>query len=93
MKSNIETELVETRKRIRKICEWFAALNKEISESELPHQGLPESVVTRIHDQNFRPDDLMAIRNTPFAWTMTNPYDWLWILHRYQNDYRKAVAS
>lgn len=81
---------VATRKRLRLICEWFQALNGEIAKSQLPEQGLPLEMVAKITAQNFDRADLMAIRGRPHYWTKSNPYEWLWILHRYQN---KQVAG
>ena len=75
---------IATSKRLRTICDWFNELNGRISGSQ-PETGLTENVVQDIQSQNFDRGDLMAIRNTPHKWTRHDPYQWLWILHRYQN--------
>jgi len=76
-------EEIATRKRLRLICEWFAGLNHRIVNP--PDQGLPKEVLQEIAAKNFDAGDLMAIRDRPHHWTRSNPYQWLWILHRYQN--------
>lgn len=80
---------IETNKRLRLICEFFYNLNERlIGISKPSDSGLPKNIISEIEAQNFDPSDLMAIRNTPGKWTRRNPYQWLWILHRYQNKSR-----
>jgi hypothetical protein len=78
-------EELETRRRLRQICDWFAALNFRTELVVVPKKGLPQWAIDEINRQHFNAGDLMAIRNTPHKWTKSDPYKWLWILHRYQN--------
>lgn len=82
--SDQSDEIVKIRKRLRKICEWFEALNSR-SGADQPDEGITEALREEIQSQNISKADLAAIRATPFKWTRGNPYEWLWILHRYQN--------
>jgi len=77
-------EEIATHKRLRQICDWFKDLNARVAASH-PVQGLTPKVVQEIAAQNFQRADLMAIRNAPHKWTRADPYKWLWLLHRYQN--------
>jgi hypothetical protein len=82
-----EIREIETRKRLRTICEWFDGLNERAAASQ-PENGLSPEVVAEISAQGFDRGDLMAIRQTPYMWALKDPYKWLWILHRYQNKYQ-----
>lgn len=75
--------MTATRKRLRLICEWFEKFNTKITKPDFGK--LTPEMRAEIEAQNFRSDDLMAIRNSPGSWTLRDPYIWLWILHRYQN--------
>jgi hypothetical protein len=88
MKSRIATSTpqeIEFKKRLRLICEWFDSLNGRMPSIDDADRGLPQSVIDEISAQQFDRTDLMAIRATPGKWTLRDPYKWLWILHRYQN--------
>lgn len=90
MRKKIQTPTeaeIATRKRLRLIGQWFNTLNiRLVANSSVPDgDGLPAPIRKEIDEQKFEPADLMAIRNEPFKWTRSNPYQWLWLLHRYQN--------
>lgn len=76
-------EEIATRKRLRLICQWFADFNKQGLGAEA--DCLNDSTRAQIDAQGFAFGDLVAIRNSPGSWHLGNPYEWLWILHRYTN--------
>lgn len=87
MKTETKQQLapeIETKKRLRLICEWFAQLSDKVATAE-PDRGLRPATIALIDAQGFERADLCAIRSTPGKWTLKNPYQWLWLLHRYQN--------
>jgi hypothetical protein len=87
---------IALRKKLRLTCECFATLNQTTDLRDDANAGqdsnfLPPAAVEAIaaycRDHNVTNADLMAIRSTPGRWTRSNPYDWLWMLHRYTNKY------
>ena len=97
---------IATRKRLRLICEWFSALNQSVSSRGESWETVEKRAFAEVEAQHFDRADLVAIRGCPGKWTRGNPYEWLWILHRYQNskqsktpankganEYKKKVCS
>jgi len=87
---------IALRKKLRLTCEFFATLNQTTDLRNDADAGqdsnfLPPAAVTAIaaycRDHDVTKADLVAIRSTPGRWTRSNPYDWLWMLHRYTNKY------
>jgi hypothetical protein len=94
---------IATRRRLRLACEFLgklaanemtthailAASNE--THATLSPTELSEETIAALRDYestHLQPGDLLAIRNRPGQWCLTNPYDWLWVLHRYQNKYQ-----
>jgi hypothetical protein len=83
---------IQTNKRLRLLCNELASINASVTDSEMKgcddaRNRLPARVVDAINALNADRADLMAIRQTPFKWH-SQPYNWLWMLHRYQNHYQ-----
>ena len=85
---------IAVRKKLRLTCEFFDTLNQTADLRDAANAGqdsnfLPPETVTAIEeycrDHEVNNADLMAIRDTPGRWTRSNPYAWLWMLHRYTN--------
>jgi hypothetical protein len=88
---------VALRKKLRLLCEFFANLNAEIVGDAEWDETLTPELVARIRaylaEHQIEPADLMAIRNRPGHWCHGNPYEWLWLLHRYLNHYRSQESG
>jgi hypothetical protein len=81
---------IATHKRLRLACEFLGKLATN-EPADLPPSDLSEEAVAAIRDYettHLQPGDLIAIRSRPGHWCLTNPYQWLWVLHRYQNKYQ-----
>jgi hypothetical protein len=85
---------ISLRKKLRLTCEFFAALNLTTGLHDAANAGqdsnfLPPETVAAIaaycRDHDLTNTDLVAIRSAPGRWTRSNPYGWLWMLHRYRN--------
>ena len=78
--------------RIRKACLWLEGIAKgESTKKSLSVRqavgGLRRTVVNKIkayEAENLERSDLMDVRNRPFVFHR-EPYNFLWVLHRYQN--------
>jgi hypothetical protein len=82
---------IATNKRLRLLCLKLAEIAGTVTPSETAESipdKLPQRIVDLLNVLNADRADLMAIRQTPFKWN-TRPYDWLWMLHRYQNQYQQ----
>lgn len=87
---------IALRKKLRLTCDFFAALNLTTDLRDAANAGqdsnfLPHESVAAIaaycRDHAVTNGDLLLIRGTPGQWSLSNPYDWLWMLHRYTNKY------
>ena len=81
---------IATHKRLRLACEFLVEL-ADNEPADLPPSELSEESVSALRQyeaDNLQASDLLAIRNRPGQWCLTNPYNWLWVLHRYQNKYQ-----
>jgi len=85
--------------RIRAACLWLEDVAKEesIKKPLSVRQavgGLRRAVVNKIRAyeaEHLERGDLMAIRNRPYMFHR-EPYNFLWVLHRYQNHRPNMVA-
>ena len=86
--------------RIRTACLWFEVIAKEESTKKSLSMrqgvgGLRRAVVEKIkayEAENLKRGDLMAVRNKPYMFH-GEPYNFLWVLHRYQNHRPNMVAA
>ncbi len=90
-------------KKLRGICEHFKMLSQSDAHATAYEQAkrkdredsnflAPVTVIAinnYIREHDITNGDLMTIRNTPGKWCRGNPYDWLWMLHRYTNKYSR----
>jgi hypothetical protein len=83
---------VATQRRLRLACEFLAQIAAS-EPTDLPPLTLTEEAVQAIHhyeSTHLKQGDLLAIRNRPGQYCLTNPYAWLWVLHCYQNNLRQT---
>jgi len=89
---------VALRKKLRLLGEFFASLSathpkKWYGMDRDPNHLPPRTVAavqTYAREHGIENADLMAVRDRPGHWCrMSQPYRWLWLLHRYTNRYSK----
>ena len=82
--AKITEQEIATNRRLRLACEFL----RETAAQAADDDGISNETVAAIQKyeaENLKPGDLMAIRDRPGQWCLENPYQWLWLLHRYQN--------
>ncbi len=80
---------IATRKRLRLLANQLQTIAATVTGSETADavpDKLPARIVTELKALNAERGDLMALRQTPHKYH-SKPYDWLWMLHRFQNHY------
>ena len=83
---------ISTNRRLRLACEFFRELSAQTPSNEplsLPSKTIED--IQKYEAENLKPGDLTAIRTHPGQWCLENPYQWLWLLHRYQNNQKPTT--
>lgn len=86
---------ITTNRRLRFACEFFRELSAQTTDAD-SSDGISSETIAAIQKyeaENLKAGDLMAIRNHPGQWSIENPYQWLWLLHRYQNKVRNLILT
>lgn len=84
--AKITEQEITTNRRLRLACEFFRELSAQTpSDEPLSLSNETIAAIQKYEAENLEPGDLMAIRDRPGQWSLQNPYQWLWLLHRYQN--------